>query len=63
LKVNRRKLSFSKGWQWSLGTEANQGAQYAPSRPRADGGRLGHLPSPAAPSADDGLATGDYEVF
>jgi putative DNA primase/helicase len=66
LKVNRRKLSFSKGWEWSLGTEANQGAQgaqYAPTRPRADGGRLGRLPSPRAPSADDELATEDYEVF
>jgi putative DNA primase/helicase len=72
LKVNRRKLSFSKGWEWSLSTEATQAfqgaqdaqdAQDAPTRPRADGGRLGLLPSPGAPSADEELATGDYEVF
>ena len=48
LKVDRRKLSFSKGWEWSLPTEATQAfqgvqdAQGAPTRPRADGGRLGH---------------------
>jgi len=66
LKVDRRKLSFSEGWEWSLPSEAAegaQGAQGAPTRPRADGGRLGHLPSPGAPSADEELVTGDYEVF
>jgi hypothetical protein len=66
LGIEPRKLGFLAGWEWSLRTKGAQdaeGAEDAPTQPRADGGRLGHLPSPGAPSEDEELATGDYEVF